>query len=64
MIRLNMKVDLEFVEKLERFVPLSELKSHADGALKDMVLLKRGRLSVQPVTSEQFDFCLSLARQP
>lgn len=45
-------VDVEFVEKFPRFVPLDALRSNP--ALQNMVVLKRGRLSVQPV--EEADF--------
>lgn len=43
-------VDVRYERELPRFVGLAELKTHAGGALKDMVLLSRGRLSVQPVS--------------
>ena len=53
-------VDVSFVEKLPRLVSLHELKEHPQ--LAGMVLLNRSRLSVQPVTSDQFDFIVDLAR--
>jgi len=53
-------VDVTFVEKLPRLVSLHELKEYPE--LADMVLLNRSRLSVQPVTQEQFDFIVDLAR--
>ncbi|MEO8552974.1 MAG: EVE domain-containing protein [Kofleriaceae bacterium] len=40
-------VDVRFVEKLPHYVSLHRIR--ADDALVDMVLLKPGRLSVQPV---------------
>ena len=47
-------VDVEFVEKFPRFVPLEELKSNA--ALEGMLVVKRGmRLSVQPVEKKHFE---------
>lgn len=46
-------VDIEFEDRLPEFVPLDALKSAA--ALEDMVVTKRSRLSVQPVTTEEFD---------
>jgi predicted RNA-binding protein with PUA-like domain len=46
-------VDIEFVERLPQFVPLADLKD-AEG-LDDMVVTKRSRLSVQPVTPREFD---------
>jgi len=54
-------VDLKFVEKLPRLVSLPELREYED--LTDMVLLNRSRLSVQPVTREQFEFILARARE-
>lgn len=59
-------VDVRFQRMMKRFLPLSELKKYhlqhrADGGpLKDMALFTRARLSVQPLTSEEFDFILSL----
>jgi len=51
---------LSQVRKLRRCITLEELKAHADGALAGMPLLTRGRLSVQPVTAEQWAFILGL----
>jgi predicted RNA-binding protein with PUA-like domain len=45
-------VDIAFVEAFAHPVTLDEMK--AMSALKDMVLLKRGRLSVQPVTAAEW----------
>ena len=45
-------VDLKAVAPLARSVSLSDIK--ATGALKDMVLVKNSRLSVQPVTAEEW----------
>ncbi|KAJ3014334.1 Thymocyte nuclear protein 1 [Thoreauomyces humboldtii] len=53
-------VDVKFVRKLRRFISLKELQSHKDGALKNMFLIKRGRLSVQPVGQPEWEFILSL----
>ena len=52
-------VDVEFVEKFDREVGLPEIK--AEAALSDMVLVKRGRLSVQPVKKEEFDHIVAMA---
>ncbi len=50
-------VDVRFVRKFARIIGLPELREYADGALSDMVLLRRGnRLSVTPVTKKQWDF--------
>ncbi len=54
-------VDIRFVRKLPRIVPLAELK--ADPALDDMVVTGRSRLSVQPVEKAHFDHVLSKAEE-
>ena len=47
-------VEVEFVKKFKRFVPLEELK--ANKKLQGMLVLKRGmRLSVQPVEKVHFE---------
>ncbi|MDH5642801.1 MAG: EVE domain-containing protein [Gemmatimonadota bacterium] len=51
-------VDVKFVKKLAKPVGLDEIKSTA--ALKEMVLVKQGRLSVQPVTKKEFDKILNM----
>ncbi len=53
-------VDVAFVEKFPRLVTLDEIRQ--DPALADMILVKRSRLSVQPVTAGQFRRILELAR--
>ncbi|XP_040902247.1 thymocyte nuclear protein 1 [Toxotes jaculatrix] len=64
-------VDVQYQRMMKRFLPLSELKKYhlqhraEGGPLKDMALLTRARLSVQPLTAEEFDFVLSLEnKQP
>nr|XP_048683139.1 thymocyte nuclear protein 1 isoform X2 [Caretta caretta] len=63
-------VDVQFVRMTKRFIPLSELKAHyqvhraSGGLLKDMTLFTRQRLSVQPLTDEEFEFVLSLEEKP
>ncbi|KAJ2779000.1 hypothetical protein H4R18_004274 [Coemansia javaensis] len=52
-------VDVRFVRKFPRVISLAELKQHDQ--LRDMALVKRGRLSVQPVRKAEYDFILSLA---
>lgn len=53
-------VDVKFVRRLKRTISLEELKGHAD-ALGDFPLLRRGnRLSIMPVTKEQWDYILGL----
>lgn len=51
-------VDLAPVKKLKRPVSLNEIKAHE--LLKNMVLVKNSRLSVQPVTKEEFDQVLKM----
>jgi predicted RNA-binding protein with PUA-like domain len=46
-------VDIEFVEKFDREVPLPEIKD--ESSLSDMVLVNNSRLSVQPVEKEEFE---------
>lgn len=53
-------VDVEFVEKFPRTVPLSEIKETSE--LQDMVLVKRSRLSVQPVKKDEFRKIVDMAR--
>ncbi|XP_059495134.1 thymocyte nuclear protein 1 isoform X5 [Stegostoma tigrinum] len=62
-------VDVQFVRMMKRYISLAELKRYhqehktKDGPLKNMALFTRARLSVQPVTKEEFDFVLSLEDQ-
>ena len=54
-------VDLGYVRHLKRTIHLAELRQYADGPLDDFPLVRRGnRLSVMPVTPEQWDFILAL----
>jgi len=52
-------VDIAPVKPLEKSVPLDVLK--ADKVLKEMKLVKQSRLSVSPVTKEQFDRIMELS---
>ena len=53
-------VDVKFVRKFKRVITLNELKQHAD-ALGDMALLRKGnRLSINPVSKEQWEYILAL----
>ena len=54
-------VDVEYVDTLPRLVSLDELKS-APG-LENMVVTKRSRLSVQPVSDEEFEIVVRMARE-
>ena len=54
-------VDVRYKRKLKRTINLQELKTYADGPLKDMPLVRKGnRLSIMPVTADQWEFILSL----
>jgi predicted RNA-binding protein with PUA-like domain len=56
-------VEVELERRLPRFVALGEIR--ADPELADMLLLKRGmRLSVQPVTEEQYERIVAMASRP
>jgi predicted RNA-binding protein with PUA-like domain len=54
-------VDLEFVEKFGELVSLDTLKTTR--GLEQMVVTRRGRLSVQPVTKEEFQIVRRLGKQ-
>ncbi|MBU3668711.1 MAG: EVE domain-containing protein [Candidatus Taylorbacteria bacterium] len=55
-----MLVDFEFVKKYPRMVSLHELKN--DPVLKDMVVCQKGsRLSIQPVTKQEFLYIEKIA---
>lgn len=52
-------VDVQFVRKFKRVIPLSELK--AESALEDLQLVRRGnRLSIMPVTKKQWEHILKM----
>jgi predicted RNA-binding protein with PUA-like domain len=56
-------VDVEFVERFDEVVPLTALKDNP--ALADMKVVQRGmRLSVQPVTPDEWNEVLSMAQRP
>ncbi|MCB1335340.1 MAG: EVE domain-containing protein [Roseivivax sp.] len=52
-------VDIRAVAPAQRPVTLDEIKAHPD--LSDMVLVKNSRLSVQPVTPEEWRIVCALA---
>lgn len=62
-------VDVQFVRLMKRFISLAELKTHhqahkaTGGPLSNMALFTRQRLSIQPVTPEEFDFILNLEEE-
>ena len=52
-------VDVRFKRKFKHTIPLAELKEYPE--LEDMALVRKGnRLSIMPVTPEQWDFIMSL----
>jgi predicted RNA-binding protein with PUA-like domain len=51
--------DVRFVRKFPRLITRNELKEIP--GLEDMVLLRASRLSVQPVTDEEWDIILRIA---
>ncbi|HZX15233.1 MAG TPA: EVE domain-containing protein, partial [Thermodesulfobacteriota bacterium] len=53
-------VDLEPVETLKKPVPLDEIKK--DKRLKNIALIKQSRLSVMPLTKEEFDVIVTKGR--
>lgn len=53
------QVDVKFLEEFPTMVTLDEIRGLPP--LKNMVLVKRGRLSVQPVTPEEWAFILRRA---
>lgn len=53
------QVDVGFVRAFPRLLPLQELREIA--ALQEMALFTRSRLSVQPVSKQQWDTILKLA---
>jgi predicted RNA-binding protein with PUA-like domain len=55
-------VDVRLERRIDPPITLEELRKHARGALSGMLLLRRGnRLSVTPVTREEWRFIHSLA---
>ncbi|HET7203434.1 MAG TPA: EVE domain-containing protein, partial [Steroidobacteraceae bacterium] len=54
-------VDVRLEKRIEPVITLPELREHADGALREMVILKRGnRLSVTPVTAAEWRCIVAL----
>jgi predicted RNA-binding protein with PUA-like domain len=48
-------VDVRFERRIEPVITLAELREHASGVLREMVILKRGnRLSVTPVSAAEW----------
>lgn len=58
------QVEVRLVKKFARPVTLEMLREHAGGPLADLVVLRRGnRLSVMPVTADEWKFIHRLARE-
>ncbi|MFP7722293.1 EVE domain-containing protein [Lysobacter sp. A3-1-A15] len=54
-------VDVSFKRKLSRTIPLDDIKQHGERLGEECPLIKRGnRLSVFPVSADQYKFLLSL----
>ncbi len=57
------QVEVKLLEKFRRPVTLAALREHAGGALRGLALLRRGnRLSVMPVSADEWNFIHRLAR--
>lgn len=55
-------VDVRLVRRFVRPVTLEALREHAHGPLRDLWILRRGnRLSITPVTADEWQFILGLA---
>lgn len=54
-------VDIKAVSAFNRFVPLREIK--ATPGLEDMPLVKNSRLSVQPVSKQEWDIVVALGME-
>ncbi|RJG48960.1 EVE domain-containing protein [Motilimonas pumila] len=53
-------VDIRFVSQFNQVVSLKSIKAHPE--LQQMVLVKQGRLSVQPVTAQEWQLIEHLGR--
>lgn len=53
-------LDIQYQKECIKFVPLPLIKATQE--LKEMVLVKRGRLSIQPVTEAEWDIIMKLAK--
>lgn len=55
-------VELKPVKRLSHLVSLTFIKNHT--VLKNMALVRLSRLSVQPVTDEEWELILQLSKKP
>ena len=61
-------VDVKYIRKLSRLISLQQLKqihlehkaTNPKGPLHNLALFTRARLSVQPLTKQEFDYILTL----
>lgn len=53
-------LDIQYQQEFIKFVPLALIK--ATKALEEMVLVKRGRLSIQPVTEAEWNIIMKMAK--
>lgn len=62
-------VDVKYIRPLKRYIPLHELKAIHErhkakgGPLKNLALFTKARLSVQPLSKEEFDFIVELENE-
>ena len=55
-------VDVRLEQRFSRVISLDELRTHANGKLRELLILKRGnRLSITPVSAAEWRFIGSLA---
>jgi len=55
-------VDVRLEQRFSRVISLDELRTHANGKLRELLIIKRGnRLSITPVSSAEWRFICSLA---
>ena len=58
------QVEVRLLRKFAQPVTLPALREHATGPLRDLIVLRRGnRLSVMPVTADEWKFIHRLARE-
>ncbi|MBU2918462.1 EVE domain-containing protein [Psychrosphaera sp. F3M07] len=53
-------LDIQYQQECIKFVPLALIK--ATKTLEEMVLVKRGRLSIQPVTESEWNIIMKMAK--
>lgn len=57
-------VDVEYVRTFKRPIYLSELRLYQETKLKDFIMFRRFRLSICPLTDEQWEFLCGLEHEP